>query len=102
MSTGTARRILDSSNSRDKSLTVGCVYCSEDKKVHSKHDEGAQIPQWTLRELVHQRILMREYVSSLTKKKVDMRDKRETVVVVYSYACFVLMQMLEYMLHSQH
>ena len=37
VSTGAARRILDSANSRDNSLTVDCVRCSV--------DERAQVPR---------------------------------------------------------
>ena len=32
-------------SSRDKSLTVGCVRCSEDERAHGERDEGAQVPQ---------------------------------------------------------
>ena len=52
VSAGTARRILDSSNPRDKSLTLGCVRCSVDEREHSERDKGAQVPKWKSRELV--------------------------------------------------
>ena len=54
VSTGAAGRILDSANPREKNLTEGCVRCSEDEREHSEHDEGAQVPQWKLREPVCQ------------------------------------------------
>ena len=37
---------------RGKSLTVGCVGCSEDEKVHSECDKGAQVRQWKSKESV--------------------------------------------------
>ena len=56
VSAGTARKILDSANPRDKNLTEGYVHCSVDEREHSKHDKGAQVPWWKLREPVCQRI----------------------------------------------
>ena len=37
---------------RGKSLTVGHAGCSEDEKVHSERDKGAQVPQWKSKESV--------------------------------------------------
>ena len=51
-SAGAARWILDSANHRDKSVTVGCVHHSENKRAHSQHDDGAQVPQWKSRKPV--------------------------------------------------
>ena len=46
MSAGAAKRILDFAYSKKiGSLTVSCVSCSEDKRAHSKCDEGAQVPR---------------------------------------------------------
>ena len=69
VSTSAARRILDSANPRDRNLKKGCVHCSEDERGHSEHDEGAQVPQWKLREPVCQNIWMRQYASSPRKDK---------------------------------
>ena len=62
-----AERILDSANPREKSLTEGCVRCSEDERGHSEHDEEAQVPRWKSREPVCRRISMRQYASSPRK-----------------------------------
>ena len=39
-----AGRIFECANSKDKSLTVDCVRCSEDERGHNERDEGAQVP----------------------------------------------------------
>ena len=75
VSVSAARRIFDSADPRDiRSLTEGCVRCSEGKREHSKHDVEAQVPRWKSREPVCQRIQMRQYASS--PRKVDIRDKK--------------------------
>ena len=77
VSTGAAGRILDFANPmRDKNLKEGCVPCSVDERRHSEHDEGAQVPQWKLREPVCQNTSMRQYASSPRKDKVDTRSQR--------------------------
>ena len=35
---------------KDKSLTEGCVRCSEDVRGYNERDEGTQVPQWILKE----------------------------------------------------
>ena len=46
VSAGAAEKILDSANPREiRSLTEGCVRCSEDEREHSKRDEGARVPR---------------------------------------------------------
>ena len=76
VSTGAAGRILDSANPRDKSLTVVCVRCSEERE-QSERDEVAQAPHWRSREPVRRRISMRQYASS--QRRVDTRNEtRET------------------------
>ena len=77
MSGGTAGRILDSANPRDKKLKEGGVRCSADEREHSKHDEGAQVPRWKLREPVCQKILMRQYASSPRKEKSENEREEE-------------------------
>ena len=37
---------------RDRSLTEGCVRCSEGDREHSEHDVEAQVPRWKSREPV--------------------------------------------------
>ena len=54
---------------KGKSLTVGCIRCSEDEREHSKHDEGAQVPRWKSRESACRRIYMRQYAPIPTKEK---------------------------------
>ena len=65
---GAAGRILDSANPREiRTLKEGCVHCSKDEREHSEHDEGAQVPQWKLREPMCQNALIRQYASSPRK-----------------------------------
>ena len=33
-----------------KSLTEGCIHCSENEREHRKREGGAQVPQWKSRE----------------------------------------------------
>ena len=56
VSAGTAGKIHDSANARDKSLTERCVRCSVDEREHSECDEGAQVPRWKSREPMCRRI----------------------------------------------
>ena len=46
MTADAAWRILDSTSHRAiKSLTEGCMYCSESERGHCEYGEGAQVPQ---------------------------------------------------------
>ena len=45
---------------RDRSLTEGCVRCSEGEREHSKHDVEARVPRWKSRESMCRRISMRQ------------------------------------------
>ena len=49
---------------RDKNPKEGCARCSEDKRGHSEHDEGAQVSRRKPRKPARQRIQMRQYASS--------------------------------------
>ena len=40
---------------RDRSLTEGCVRCSEGERAHSEHDVEAQVTRWKSREPVCRR-----------------------------------------------
>ena len=56
VSTGAAGRIFNSANPKNRNLIEDCVRCSVDERGHSEHNEGAQVPQWKLREPVCQKI----------------------------------------------
>ena len=56
VSASAARRIFDSANSRNRSLTEDCVRYSEGEREHSEHDVEAQVPRWKSREPVCRRI----------------------------------------------
>ena len=65
VSTGTARRILDSANPRE----IRAVRCSKNGRGHSEWKKQAQVFHWKTREPVCQRISMRQYTSSSRKDK---------------------------------
>ena len=66
VSTGAARRILDSANPRE---VKGWAHCSE--------NERAQVPQWKLREPVCKNIWKRQYASSPRKDESGYERKEE-------------------------
>ena len=78
MFAGAASRIFDSANPREiKSLTEGCVHCSEDNRGHSDRDKGAPISQWIPRGPGCQRISMKQYASSPRKENCGYKRQEE-------------------------
>ena len=67
MTSGAERRILNCADSREIKVSQKAVSVAANTRERtSERDEGAQVPQW---KPVCQRILMRHYVSSLSKDK---------------------------------
>ena len=69
------RRILNSVDSRGKSLREGPVRSSENEREHSEHDERAQVQQWKSREIcVSKNVDETVRLQSEKKRRVNTRE----------------------------